>query len=85
MLTIPDTTKKFELKEDLLKTMTNKNYNIDLANSANAKLMVDFAKENYFDERAPCNKSTRDRSFIILPKTPGILVSISGVSSFYKK
>ena len=49
LLTFPDTGKEFELKGDLLKMITNKNYNVDLASLADKKLMYDFAKEMHFD------------------------------------
>ena len=64
LLTFRDTGKKFELKGDLLKMRTNKNYNVNLASSADEKLMYDFAKEMHFDERRVGNKSTRDRTLI---------------------
>ena len=51
LFTISDTDKKFELHGDLLKVMTNKNYNVDLANLSKKKLMYDFAKETFFDEK----------------------------------
>ena len=49
LLTFRDTNKVFELKGDLLKMITNKNYNVDLASLADKKLMHDFAKEMHFD------------------------------------
>ena len=64
MLTFRDTDEKFELGGEILKMMTNKNYNVDLANLLDKKLMFEFAKEMYFDEKAPGNKSTRDKTFI---------------------
>ena len=39
----------------------------------------------HFDIKATGNKSTRDRSLIRLLKSPGILVTASGVSSSHKK
>ena len=39
MLTFRDTGKAFELKGDLLKMITNKNYNVDLASLQDKKLM----------------------------------------------
>ena len=45
MLAFRDTNKQFELKGDLLKLMTNKNYNIDLATLSYNKLMYGFAKK----------------------------------------
>ena len=60
--------------------ITNKNYNVDLARLSDKKLMYDFAKEMHFDERRVGNKSTRDRTLIKLLKSPGLMVSASGVS-----
>ena len=80
LLTFRDSDEQFELKGDLLKMITNKNYNVDLASLADKKLMYDFAKEMNFDMRAQGNKSTRDRTLIKLLKSPGLIVSASGVS-----
>ena len=80
LLTFRDSNKTLELKGDLLKMITNKNYNVDLASLSDKKLMYDFAKEMNFDLKAQGNKSTRDRTLIKLPKSPGLLVSASGVS-----
>ena len=71
MLTFRDTGKEFELKGNLLKMITNENYNVDLAKLSDKKLMYDFAKEMNFDLKAPANKSTRDRTLIKLLKSPG--------------
>ena len=65
--------------------ITNKNYYIALAKLSDKKLMYDFAKEMFFDEKALGNKSTRERSLIRLLESPGIMVSASGVSSSHKK
>ena len=73
MLTFRDTGKEFELTGDLLKMITNKNYNIDLASLADKKLMYDFAKEMHFDTKAQGNKSTRDRTLIKILKSPAIM------------
>ena len=78
LLTFRDTNKQFELKGDLLKMITNKNYNVDLASLSDKKLMHDFAKEMHFDERRVGNKSTRDRKLIKLLNSPAIMAS--GVS-----
>ena len=80
LLTFRDTSKEFELEGDFLKMITNKNYNVDLARLADKKLVYDFAKEMHFDTKAQGNKSTRDRTLIKLLKSPGLLVSASGVS-----
>ena len=78
LLTSRDTNKQFELKGDLLKMITNKNYNVDLASLSDKKLMYDFAKEVHFDERRVGNKSTRDRKIIKLLNSPANMAS--GVS-----
>ena len=80
MIAFRDTGKEFELKGDLLKMVTNKNYNVDLASLSDKKLMYDFAKEMHFDVKKIGNKSTRDRTLIKLLKSPGLMVSASGVS-----
>ena len=80
VLTFRDTGKEFELKGNLLKMITNKNYNVDHSSLSDKKLMYDFAKEMHFDTKALGNKSTRDRSLIKLLKSPGLIVSASVVS-----
>ena len=80
MLTFHDTGKEFELKGELLKMITNKNYNVNLASLQDKKLMYGFAKEMNFDTKALGNKSTRDRTLIKLLNSPGLMVSASGVS-----
>ena len=39
------------------------------------KLLYDFAKEMYFDERARGNKGTRGWSFISFPNSPATMAS----------
>ena len=78
LLTFRDTGKEFELKGDLLKMITLKNYNVNLASLADKKLLYDFAEEMHFDKKRVGNKSTRDRTLINLLKSPGIMAS--GVS-----
>ena len=80
MLTFRDTNKQFELKRDLLEMITNSKFNVDLASLSDKKLMYDFAKEMHFDQNAVGNKSNRDRKLIKLLKSPGLMVSASGVS-----
>ena len=80
MLTFRDTNKQFELKGDLLEMITNSKYNVDLASLADEKLMYDFAREMHFDQKALGKKSTRDKTLINLLKSPGLIVSASGVS-----
>ena len=81
LLTFRDTGKEFKLKGDLLKMVTNKNYNVDLASLADKKLMYDFAKVMNFDLKAQGRKSTRDSTLIELLKSPGLMVSASGISN----
>ena len=78
ILTFRDTEKEIELKGNLLKMITNKNYNVDHASLSDKKLMYDFAKEMHFDTKALGSKSTRDRTLIKLLKSPAIMAS--GVS-----
>ena len=60
--------------------ITNKNFNVDLANLSGRKLMYDFAKETNFDLKAVGKKFKRDRTLIKLLKSPGLMVSASGAS-----
>ena len=78
MLTFRDTGKEIELKGDLLKMITNKNYNVNHASLSDKKLMYEFAKEMHFDERRVGNKSTRDKTLKKLLNSPAIMAS--GVS-----
>ena len=80
MLTFRDTNKQFELTGDFLEMITNKDYNVDHASLADKKLMYDFAKEMHFDLKAVGEKPTRDKTLIKLLKSPGLIVSASGVS-----
>ena len=73
------TGKIFELKGDLLKMITNKYYNVDLASLQDKKLMYDFAIELNFDMKDQGNKSTRDTTLIKLLKSPAIMAS--GIST----
>ena len=80
MLLFRDSGKVFELKGDLLEMITNSKYNVDLASLQDKKLMYIFARELNFDAKAVGNKSTRDKTLIKLLKSPGLMVSASGVS-----
>ena len=60
--------------------ITNKNYNVDLADLEDKKLTYNFAKEGNFDVRGQGRKSTRDRTLINFLKSLGLMVSVSGVS-----
>ena len=80
ILTFRDTNKQFELKGDLLETITDSKFNVDLASLSDKKSMYDYSKEMHFDARTQGNKSTRDRKLIKLLESPGLMVSASGVS-----
>ena len=80
MLTFRDTNKQFELKGDFLEMITNSKNNVDLASLTDKKLMYDFAKEMHFDQKVVGKKSSRDRTLTKLLKSPGLMVSASGVS-----
>ena len=60
--------------------ITNKNYNVDLASFSDKKIKYDFAKEMNFDVKGFGRKSTQDRTLKYLLKSPGSMVSASGVS-----
>ena len=80
ILTFRDTGKEFVLKGDLLKMITNKNYNVNHASLSDKKLMYESAKEMYFDERRVGNKSIRDSTLTDLLNSPGLMLSASGIS-----
>ena len=80
ILTFRDSGKVFQLKGDLLEIITNSKYNVDPASLQDKKLMYDFAKELKYDAKAVGNKSTRDKTLIEILKSPGLMVSASGVS-----
>ena len=82
LLTFRDTNKQFELKGNLLKMITNKNYNVNLASLADKNLLYDFAEEMHFDERRVGNKSTPDKTLIKLLNSPAILVSSVSKTKF---
>ena len=60
--------------------ITNNNYDVNHASLSDEKLMYEFAKEMNFHVKGPGRKSTRDSTFIKLLKSPGLMVSPSGVS-----
>ena len=66
-MTFHDTDKKFELNVDLLQMITNKNYNIHMANSLDKKWMK-------FDEKALAIESARDKILIRLLEAPAIIL-----------
>ena len=83
LLTFRDTNKQFELKGDLLKMVTKKSYKVGLAILSDKKLRYSFAKEMSFDTKTQGKKSTRDRNLKKVFKSPGIVVSASGISTTF--
>ena len=75
LLTFRDTGKELEFKADLLKMITNKNYNVNLASLSDKKLLYDFANKMFFNVKATSNKSARDRPLIRLLRSPAITTS----------
>ena len=57
--------KKYESHADLLKLLSNKNYNVDHAKLPDNKLRYEVAKEMYLDEKALGDKNTCDKSLFI--------------------
>ena len=81
MLTFRDTGKEFELKRELLKMITNKNYNVILARLQDKKLLYAFAKAMNFDTKALGKKFTRDRTLIKLLSSPAVMAS--GITTIF--
>ena len=44
------------------------------------KILYDFAKEMYFDLKAKGDESIWEKTLIKLLKTPGLMISVSGIS-----
>ena len=80
MLTLRDSNKSFKLDGDLLKTMTNYNFNVDHSNPQDRKLIYEFGKMN-FNIMQVGRKSLTDRSLIRLFKSPAIMAS--GISTIF--
>ena len=83
LLTFCDIGKIFELKGDLLKMITLKNYNVYLASLSDKKFLYDLSKEmNFvnFDVKVPGNRNKRDRTLIKSLQSPSLMISASRVS-----
>ena len=74
LLKFPETDEKFELNRERLRMTYNDNYNIDLANSSEKKLMIVFAKELFFVEKGSRKKTTTDNSLLRLLQSPAIML-----------
>ena len=82
MLIFRDTNEKFELEQVFLKTKTDENFNVELADLLDKKLIFEFAKEMNFDEKALGKKSTRDKTLIRLLDSPFIMAKSLQKESF---
>ena len=80
LLTFRDTDKKFELEADLLNMITNRNYKVDLASLSDKKILYDFAKAMSCDVKAQGKKFNRHTTLVKLLKSPGLVISASGIS-----
>ena len=76
-----DADKNFKLHGDLLKTILNKNYNLDFAKLSDKKLLFELAMEMFFDEKTSGDKNDRNKSFIRLLQSPSIMAS--GISTIF--
>ena len=81
MLTFRDTGKEVELKGDLLKLITSKNYNVDLASLSDKQLLYGFAEEMNFDVKSQGKKSNWDKTLIKVLKSPDFMISAPGISN----
>ena len=79
LLKIPFRAKEFKLEGEFMKRITTKNYNVDLANLLDKKLMFEFAKEMFFDEKVLGNEHTTDKTPKKLPKPPAIIAFVISV------
>ena len=85
MLTFRDSKKSFKLDGDLLKTITNCNFNVTHSNPQGQKLIYEFVKEMNFNINWIGRKSNRDEFLAKLLKSPSIMVSSSGVSCLTRR
>ena len=61
LLKFRDTDKKFEVKRNLLKKITNQNYSVDLAISLEKYFVYEYTKETYIDKKASGNKQNKHK------------------------
>ena len=76
-----DVVKKIKLLGDLFKMINNQNYNVDLTETSDKKLMYPIYKKMYFAEKALGNKRTKDKSLVRLLESAAILAS--GISTIF--
>ena len=79
MLTFKDRNKPFNLDGDLLKTMTNYDFNASFSNPQHQKLNYGFGKERNFKIKQTGRKSNRDISLKKLFKSPAVMAPATSV------
>ena len=75
MITFRDSNKTFRLEGDLLKVITNYNFNVDHSSPQDKKLFYEFAKEMKYDINSTGRPSVRHNSMIRLLDQPAIMAS----------
>ena len=75
MITFRDSNKCFRLEGDLLKLITNYNFNAEHSSTQDKKLIYDFAKEMNYDTKSTGRPSTRHTSIIKILESPAIMAS----------
>ena len=81
MLTFRDSNKFFNLDGDLLKIMTNYNFNVGHSNAQDQIMIYEFGKQMKVNIKQVGGKSPRDESFIKLPNSPAVMAS--GTSTIF--
>ena len=83
MLIFRDSDKSLKLDGDVLETMTVYDFNVSHSNPQDQKLIYGFGKEVNFYFNQKGRKSNRDRTVTNLPKSPGLMISASGISNTF--
>ena len=79
MLTFRASIQSFKLDGDLLKTITNYDFNVSLSNTQDQKVIYEFGKEMTFDIKQKRRQSNKDKYPIKLLKSLANMVS--GIST----
>ena len=75
MITFRDSNKSFRLEGDLLKLITNYEFNADHSSPQDKRLFYEFAKEMNYDTKSTGRPSTRHTSIINILESPAIMAS----------
>ena len=81
MVLFRDTNKSSKLDGNLIKAMTNYNFNVDHSNTQDRRLFYEFGKEMNFSIKQSGRKCPGDEPVLRLPKSPAIMVS--GISTIF--